>query len=118
MSTSLRFAIDCIPLIALLIYYYLVSGHPISKRMLIEEFELKWIMFTLGFSITTAAISSLSEVSKSGAIFTNTGVLLFAKESLASSTLLIKASRACFPCNLLNPGVFGLKLIGKGKKTL
>ena len=71
---------------------------------------------TLGFSITTAAISSLSEVSKSGAIFTNTGVLLFAKESLASSTLLIKASRACFPCNLLNPGVFGLKLIGKGKK--
>ena len=75
-------------------------------------------MFTLGFSITTAAISSLSEVSKSGAIFTNTGVLLFAKESLASSTLLIKASRACFPCNLLNPGVFGLKLIGKGKKNL
>ena len=74
-------------------------------------------MFTLGFSITTAAISSLSEVSKSGAIFTNTGVLLFAKESLATSTLLIKASRACFPCNLLNPGVFGLKLIGKGKKT-
>ena len=67
---------------------------------------------TLGFSMITAAMSSLSICSKSGAILSNTGFQT-GNEFLASNTWQIKVSSASFACKFLNPGVFGLK---KGRK--
>ena len=63
---------------------------------------------TLGFSMITAAMSSLSICSKSGAILSNTGFQT-GNEFLASNTWQIKVSSASFACKFLNPGVFGLK---------
>ena len=69
---------------------------------------------TCGFCMITSAMSTLSWLLKSGAIFSKTGTLLLSsqrllKASRAFSTWLIKFSSSCFPCKFRRPGVLGLR---------
>ena len=69
-------------------------------------YQIRYV--TCGFCMITSAMSTLSWVLKSGAIFSKTGTFVF-KASRAFSTWLIKFSSSCFPCKFRRPGVLGLR---------